>query len=700
MSTEQKVSSEEENNKIENLEGSAESASNERNLPAEEVVIPMPEDTTAQEVVAAETPAIVEEHEPVINQEEPALQEEKDFEEPAEIKEHQEVEAKLEALHQKDYSLLNKTELIKELEEVLTTDDVEAVKKNVKNIKTAYQLQLKEEYDGNLKAFFESGGKKEEFSLAKDANDEKFETLMSLFNHKRIEHKKQLEHQLVENHEEKKKIIEELKQLVENEQNVPLTIKTMHELQNKWRAVGHVPQQYMEDVWKSYQYYMKKFYDVIKINFDFKDLDNKKNLELKTELCEKAEDLLLEPNIKKSLGNLKILQEKWRTIGPVKRDLQDTIWERFKTVCDKVYDRAKEYLATKDEEFKVNIDAKNALCEKMESIANGSYSRSNDWKAATDASDKCLEEWKKAGHLPKEKGDQIWKRYKAAMNKFFDDKKAYYNGLKQNMSHNIQLKTDIVNEAEAMKDSTNWKGTTEIFKKLQESWKTVGPVPEAIGEKLWKRFRKACDSFFENKKKQFAGQDEKQEENLKLKQDLVSRIENYQISKDNVDNISALKEFQNEWMSIEFVPFKEKERINKAYRDAVDKKFEGIVQYTNEGNRNFKSNNRGPIGGGGRDNSFKSGGGGKGNYSKTGGGGRDNSSDRFEPKPYGVSDKIKDIEKELAVLENNILFFGKSKNADKLKEEIQQKIDKFKEEIDGLKKAAKKKKEEREKPVE
>jgi hypothetical protein len=692
MSTEEKMSSEEENNKIENMEASTETTSNEINSPKEEVVNPTPTDSTQQEVADVEAPVVVQQAEPVINQEEPNQQEEKDFVEPAEIKEHAEVEAKLEEVHLEDYSLFNKTELIKKLEEVLTTDDVESVKKNVKNIKSAYQLLLKEEYDAKLRAFFESGGKKEEFSLAKDANDEQFETLMSLFNHKRIEQRKLMEKQLEENHEEKKRIIDELKTLLENEPNVSLSVKKLHELQNRWRAVGYVPQQYVEDLWRNYQYYINKFYDILKINFEFRDLDNKKNLELKTELCEKAEDLLLEPSINKSLKSLRVLQEKWRTIGPVKRDQQEVLWERFKTVCDKVYDRAKEYLAGKEEEFKVNLDAKTAIVEKLEGIANGIYHKANEWKTAQEESEKCLDEWKKTGHAPKEKADLVWKRFRAAMDKFYDEKGLFFKGLKQNMNHNVQLKTDIVNEAEAMKDSTNWKDTGEIMKKLQEKWKTIGPVPENVSEKLWKRFRKACDTFFENRQKHFGGQDEKQQENLKLKQELVTRIENYQISKDNADNIAALKEFQNEWMSIEFVPFKEKEKINKAYREAVDKKFEGIVQYTNEGNRNFKSNNRGPIGSGGRDNSFKGGGGNKGNYSRN--------EDRYEPKPYGVSDKIKDIEKELAVLENNILFFGKSKNADKLKEEIQQKIDKFKSEIDGLKKAAKKKKEEKEKQVE
>ena len=692
MSTEEKMASQEDNTKIENREGNAEPTSIEKNLAAEDVMNPTPTDSKEQEVPVVETPVMVEANEPELNPEEAILQEEKDFIEPATIKEHLEVEAKLEEVHLEDYSLLNKTELIKKLEEVLTTDDVESVKKNVKNIKNAFQLQLKEEYDAKLKAFFESGGKKEEFSLAKDANDEKFDALMSLFNHKRIEQRKQMEKQLEENHEEKKRIIEELKNLLENEPNVSLSIKKLHELQNRWRAVGYVPQQYVEDLWRNYQYYINKFYDILKINFDFKDLDNKKNLELKTELCEKAEDLLLEPSINKSLKNLRVLQEKWKTIGPVKRDQQETLWERFKTVCDKVYDRAKEYLDGKEAEFKVNLDAKIAVVEKLEGIANGIYQRANDWKIASEETDKCMEEWKKTGHAPKEKADPIWKRFKAAMDKFYDEKGAFFKGLKQNMNHNIQLKTDIINEAEAMKDSTNWKDTGEIMKKLQEKWKTIGPVPDNVSEKMWKRFRKACDVFFENRQKHFGGQEEKQLDNLKLKQELVARIENYQISKDNVDNIAALKEFQNEWMSIEFVPFKEKEKINKAYRDAVDKKFEGIIQYTIEGNRNFKSNNRGPIGSGSRDNFSRTGGGSKPNYSRN--------EDRHEPKPYGVQDKIRDIEKELAVLENNILFFGKSKNADKLKEEIQQKIDKFKSEIEGLKKAAKRKKEEGNKVVE
>ncbi len=585
------------------------------------------------------------------------------------IVQHDDVEAKIAEAQQEDYSVLNKTELIKKLETVLTTDDVESVKKNVKDIKTAYQLQLKEEYDSKLKAFFESGGKKEEFSLAKDNDDQQFETLILLFNHKRAEQRKNMEKQMNDNLEQKKVIIEELKTLLESGGNISLSLKKLHDLQNKWRAIGYVPQQFMEDLWRSYQFYITKFYDLIKINHDLRDMDFKKNLELKTELCEKAEDLLLEPSIRKSLQEVRVLQEKWRSIGPVKLEYKDIIWERFKSVCDKIYEKAKEFLTEKDEEFKKNLDAKTALCEQAELIANASYTRVNHWQTATDEIEKLLEDWKKVGFAAKEKGEAIWKRFNEARNKFFDDKTTFFKSLKQSLNHNTQLKTDIINEVTSLKTSTDWKNTTEIIQKLQEQWKSIGPAPKNVNDKLWEKFRAECNEFFDNKKNHFGAKDEQEAANLKLKEELVSRIEQYQLSHDNAENMNALKEFQNEWMSIEFVPMKAKERINRAYRDAIDKKFEGIIGSTNERSRGYNSSQGYDRNGGPQSNGF---------------GDR-----REDSRSSGAQDKIRDLEKEVSVWENNIGFFGKSKGAEKLKEEMMEKISKAKEQIAELKKQSK-----------
>jgi len=690
MNTTKEGHQEEENNTDNNMENKEETLSLETHIVSENGMAKaednsnhQPEEVaeTAMEPEAISTQMTESEQDIVADKSDLEIIHPTALEEPPLTENHEEIEAKFDELADEDYSVLNKAELVKKMEEVLSSDDFDAIKTKVKSIKNAYRVIEKDEYDTKRRLFLEDGGKKEEFAPVKDPNDEKFETLMLLFNHKREENRKQTENQLNDNLEQKKQIIEELKNLVLDEKNMSASIKKLHDLQNKWRAIGHVPQAFIEDTWRNYTFHINKFYDVLKINNELRDLDYKKNLELKTEICEKAEDLLIEPSIKKSFQQLRSLQEKWKTIGPVKRDFQDTIWERFKSISDKIFERSKEYFNSLEDEQKKNLEVKLGLCEKAEAIVDGTYGRIKEWQEAGDALEALFDEWKKTGYAPKSQGDVVWKRFLDAKKKFNDNRDAFFKELKQTYNHNIKLKTDIINEAEALKDSTDWKATADIFARLREQWKTVGHVPSKHSEKLWKRFNDACDVFFNNRKKHFAEREGNEKENLKLKEELVSRIEQYQLSKDNAENMNSLKEFQNEWMSIDFVPMKDKERINRAYRDAIDKKFEGMMGYSNQRTRDFNpSSNTG----GARNYT-----GGRGDRSPSF---RGNNDDRQEPRLSGEQERIRNIEKEVAVWENNIGFFGKSKNADKLKAEIQEKIDKAKAEIADIKKKIKQEK--------
>ena len=687
MNTTKEGHQEEENNTDNNMENKEETLSMEENIVSENEATIAEDNHNHQSEAVAETatePETISTHmteseqDIVADKSDVELVHHDNHEEHPVIPNQEEIEAKFEELHDEDYSVLNKAELVKKLEEALSSDDFDAAKAKVKSIKNAYRVIEKDEYDTKKRLFLEAGGKKEEFAPVKDPSDEKFETLMLLFNHKREENRKQTENQLNDNLEQKKQVIEELKNLVLDEKNMSASIKKLHDLQNKWRSIGHVPQAFIEDTWRNYTYHINKFYDVLKINNELRDLDYKKNLELKTEICEKAEDLLLEPSIKKSFQQLRSFQEKWKTIGPVKREFQDIIWERFRSISDKIYERSKEYFKSLEEDEKKNLEVKLGLCEKAEAIADGNYSRVKEWQEGGDALEAIFDEWKKTGYAPKSHGDIVWKRFLDARNKFNVAREVYFKELKQTYNHNIKLKTDIINEAEALKDSTDWKATTDIYIRLRDQWKTIGHVPSKFSEKLWKRFNDACDVFFTNKKKHFAEREGKNEENLKLKEDLISRIEQYQLSKDNAENMNSLKEFQNEWMSIDFVPMKDKERINRAYRDAIDKKFEGMMGYSNQRTRDFNPSSNS---GGARNYT-----GGRGDRSPSF---RGNNDDRPEPRLSGAQERIRSIEKEVGVWENNIGFFGKSKNADKLKAEIQEKIDKAKAEIAELKKQIK-----------
>ena len=445
-------------------------------------------------------------------------------------------------------------------------------------------------------------------------------------------------------------------ELVEKAEDVNSTFPAFRELQNRWKEISLVPQSRARDLWESYQHCVERFYDYIKINNEFRDLDFKKNLELKTELCEKAEALGQEPNVVNAFKELQKLHEEWKELGPVAKEYRESIWERFKNATSVVNKRHQSFFENLKQDQKQNLIKKTALCEQAESIAASHCEDSNGWNKLSKQMEDLQTEWKKIGFAAKKDNQKIYDRFRAACDKFYNAKREYYLNFKSSMRENLAHKEELCEKAEALSSSEDWKGTTEKLIELQKEWKEIGPVARKQAELVWKRFRSACDIFFENKARYFGEQDAKYEENLAAKSALIEELRAYKVSDSKDDNIAAMKSFLARWNDIGFVPFKEKERIQKEWNEAMESHFADIRSLESE--KKFSKFRRMVT------------------EFRTSGKDRALRSEREK-----LLQKYRKTEQEIDTLENNIGFFAKSKNADTLVAEVRKKIEQQKEEL-------------------
>ena len=463
-----------------------------------------------------------------------------------------------------------------------------------------------------------------------------------------------------ENLTQKLGIIEAINNLLEKAEDMNHTLPTFRELQAKWKSIGSVPQEKARQVWDQYNRTMEKFYDFLKINKEFRDLDFKKNYEAKVELCMKAEKLVDDKDAVKAFEELQKLHEEWKELGPVSKDKREEIWLRFKEATSKINKRHQEYFTNIKDEHKANLKAKNELCALAEEVVAALEKvEPGQWNSLTKRIGDLQEKWKKIGFASKKDNQKVYVRFRTACDKFYQAKRQYYADFKSLMQENLNKKLDLCQQAEKIKDSQDWKKTTDQLINLQNVWKTIGPVARKQSEAVWKRFRAACDEFFTNKAKHFGSEDEKFDENLRAKKALIEEIENYQSQGGDSDK-AALDEFLNKWNSIGFVPFKEKEALQKAYDAALNKHFEAIRDIDAEKKlgrirrliTDAKTSGKGDRG--------------------------------IRVEREKLLNKFHKLETDIATLENNMGFFAKSKNADKLIEEIKQKIEAGRQELKSL----------------
>ena len=470
-----------------------------------------------------------------------------------------------------------------------------------------------------------------------------FKSLYVAYKKERAEYNKELDAQREENLAKKQAIIEELKTLVEEPGDMKDAFPKFRDIQNRWREVGPVPQQSFRDVNDTYQLYVTKFYDLVDINRELRDLDFKKNLEAKTAFCEAAEALAEDDNVVDAFKELQKLHEQWKDLGPVAKEFREEIWERFRAATSVINKKYQAHFEGLKEQQAQNLEAKKALCEEVEAIAGKEISSSTEWNALSKQIEEIQARWRSIGFATRKENQKVYDRFRAACDKFFERKRASFTEFKDSMNANLEKKMAIIQEAESLKDSTDWKATGDRFIELQKQWKEIGAVPRKKSEQIWKRFRAACDTFFTARDNRPDGPGS-MGANLAAKKALIEEIKAY-VPADAAADAAAAKDFAAKWNEIGFVPFKEKDKIQAQYREAMQEKFPRSA----------------------------------GNGGSRGG----------ERRPLSEKDKLKEqfnaLQQEIQTYENNIGFFGLSKGAEKLKAQMQERIDAAKLKLEELK---------------
>ena len=546
----------------------------------------------------------------------------------------------------------SKQDLVDMFAELLETEPVQTLRKSVEAIKIAFYKQHRAEVDAARKAFEAEQGEGAEFVPAVDALEVRLKDLFKEYRRRRDEYIADLDNHKEENLKTKLAIIEELKELVNSDETLNNTFAKFRELQQRWKDTGIVPQAKVKDLWETYNLHVENFYNFIKINKELRDLDLKKNYEQKILLCEQAEALAVEPSIVEAFHKLQKLHDEWREIGPVANEYKELLWERFKAASSRINKQHQEYFETIKQEQVKNLELKTELCQTTESLAEQPYTSRKEWNKASDKLLEIQKVWRTIGFAPKKDNTRIYERFRAACDRFFEAKREFYAGVKTEMEHNLQLKNEICEAAEALQNSDDWKHATDELIALQAKWKEVGAVSRRYSDQVWKRFRAACDKFFERKSQHFAGVENEYEANLQKK---LALIEEMKVADIKTGGYEMIKEFQRRWSEVGYVPIKQKEAIQKKYKEAVDVMF-GILRGSERDRsmNRFKERLQGIKGAGDK---------------------------RLRSERERLYNKVRQMEQDIALLENNIGFFSKSKNADVMIADIKEKIAKAKREL-------------------
>ena len=539
-----------------------------------------------------------------------------------------------------DKSLAQLSDLFKQLME---SADRMSRSKEAESIKSSFYKLL-------LKLKSEAAETAEDINEMFDGVEENFKSLYADYKRERAEFNKQQDAEKAENLTKKQAIIDELKALVESQDDV--NFPAFRELQDRWRAVGQVPATNYRDLNDTYQFFVEKFYDMVKIGRDLRDLDFKKNLEAKQAFCEAAEKLAENENIVAAFNELQKLHEQWKDFGPVAKEYREDIWNRFKAATAVINKRYQAHFEEVKEHMAENLSAKEKLCEKVEEIAAREVKNSSEWNSFSKEIEDIQAEWRKIGFATKKENQKIYDRFRAACDDFYGRKREFYNGFKSELEDNLQKKMSIIERAEALKTSTEWKKAADQFIALQKEWKEIGAVPRKKSEQLWKRFRAACDEFFAERDKN-AKPENNFYANLKAKKSLLDEIKSIDI-KDATEDL--MKDIQDRWNAIGFVPFKEKEGIAAAFREAMTEKFPQF------GQRNARRGGNARV---------------------------------LSPKEELVK-KFNALQQDIETYENNIGFFAASKNSAPLIKQMEDRIAAAKEELKELEQKIRKAEEEAE----
>ena len=548
-----------------------------------------------------------------------------------------------------NYSEKNLAELVQLFEALVADEERMKKSKDAEILKAAFYKRLhKEKAEAGLSVPEVVEGEEETAPEAEEVVSENpfieiergFKALYNKYKAEKAEYNKQLEKEREDNLAAKEAVIADLKNLIEKQEDVNATFPEFREIQNRWRAVGPVPAQSYRNINETYQLYVEQFYDMVKINRELRDLDFKKNLEVKEEFCAAAEKLAESENVVEAFKELQKLHEQWKEYGPVAKEHREQIWDRFKAATAVVNKKYQAFYEGIKEQQAENLARKTVLCEKVEEIAAREVASSNDWNAFSKEIEELQKEWKTIGFASKKENQKIYDRFRAACDDFYGRKREFYTDYKGSMNANLEKKVALCEAAEALKTSTDWKKTTDQFISLQKQWKEIGAVPRKKSELLWKRFRAACDEFFAERDKQAKPENDFYA-NLKAKQAIVQEIRAYELKGDASDQ-EAMRQFQSRWQEIGFVPFKEKDKVAQAYKEALGAKFPKEPRRPRSAAKAPKSEKEILI------------------------------------------QKYNQLEQDVTTYENNIGFFSMSKNSEPLIKQMQERIDQAKVELNAL----------------
>ena len=557
---------------------------------------------------------------------------------------------------------LSREKLFEKFKDLLRHHALKDVKDHLEEIRVLFDSATREMGEEIHRKFIESGEPEENFSPPIDQLNKDFSGLLHEYKVKRDEIRHTLENEKEKNLQFKYEVIEGIKDLLNRQESLNDTFQEFRSLQQRWREAGPVPQGKLHDLWETFHLHVENFYNYIKINNELRDLDLKKNYEAKAILCEKAEALILEPSVVKAFKTLQKYHDQWREIGPVPREKKEEIWERFKAATSKINQRQQEHFDSLKNQLKKNLEAKTELCEKAESLIKGNINTPKEWEEKSKQLIDLQHIWKTIGFAPKKENNLVYERFRKACDEFFNLKRDYFKNYKEDQLNNLQLKTELCIQADAMKESNEWKKTTDEFIRIQKKWKEIGPVPRKQSDIIWKRFREACDYFFERKSHFFSHIDQEQDHNLKIKEAILEELKGFTPVADSEECFKTLQDMQRRWSEVGFVPIKEKERINQEFRNLINHQFDKLnLDEVNKNLQKFRN----------KLENWK---------------GSDQFNEKIGQERNKILLKLKQLESDIVLWENNIGFFAKSKNSDALVRDFTHKIESGKENIQLLNK--------------
>ena len=538
-------------------------------------------------------------------------------------------------------------QLIDDLQQLLQ-NDIQAIHRRVMAVRQRFTALTKEVEREAYERFLAEGGVKEQYQTVADELSTRFFALVDSYKQRRQQYKDALEQQKEQNYEAKKQTLDELRQLIDSDEE---TLKQLYDrfytIQEKWKTIGEVPREHLNDLWQNYHLLVEKFFNKVNINKELRMLDLKRNLEEKVQLCEKAEELIVEESTVKAIKLINQLRDRWREIGPVPDEQNEEIWQRFRNAVSQIEARRKEYYEQRKDEMDKNLLAKQELVAQMRELTQTVPETTAQWNATTQKVDDMLKLWKSIGPVPRDVNEEIWSQFKGMIDAFYETKKAHFNTMRDEQTENYNRKIELCLKAEAIAMRDDWKRATEELLQLQAEWKSIGPTSRKVSEKVWHRFRSACDDFFRRKGEYFKNMRSSESENLAKKQEILDKLKSYEFGNDKEENLRVIKEFQRQWMEIGHVPIAEKDRLQKEFRDTINAHFEKLKISAREAAEDAY---RERVQAGSGDKRFVS-------------------SERQQ-----LTEKIEKLKASVKLWENNLGFLASSRSADLLKEEFEKKM--------------------------